>query len=81
MNHTGDPSNSDTHAHRTAATGPPRHQHRRLRAPDGAVRARSKGVAVMADGGTGTVTYDDTLVQADSVWRIARRKVIKPGTD
>jgi hypothetical protein len=49
--------------------------------PDGTVRARSKGLAVMADGGTGTVTYDDALVRTGAGWRIARRKVVKPRTD
>lgn len=44
----------------------------------GTVRVRSKGLAVMADGTAGTVTYDDALVRTDAGWRIARRKVVKP---
>jgi SnoaL-like domain len=49
--------------------------------PDGTVHARSKGLAVMPDGGADTVTYDDTLVRTAAGWRIARRKVVKPRTD
>ncbi|QXC62634.1 nuclear transport factor 2 family protein [Aquihabitans sp. G128] len=43
---------------------------------DGVVRVRSKGIAVMADGATGTVTYADVVVPTDHGWRIATRKVI-----
>ena len=49
--------------------------------PDGTVHARSKGLAVMAAGGAGTVTYDDALVRTGLGWRISRRKVVKPRTD
>lgn len=48
---------------------------------DGTVRARSKGLAVMAGGGAGTVGYDDALVRTAAGWRITRRKVVKPRTD
>jgi 3-phenylpropionate/cinnamic acid dioxygenase small subunit len=40
------------------------------------VRARSKAVAVMADGTSGTAVYEDTLRQGDHGWRIIRRKVV-----
>ncbi|GAA0300077.1 nuclear transport factor 2 family protein [Streptomyces turgidiscabies] len=42
---------------------------------DGRVRARSKGLAVMADGTCGSVTYDDTVVRTVGGWRISCRKV------
>ncbi|NEA63428.1 nuclear transport factor 2 family protein [Streptomyces sp. SID12488] len=41
----------------------------------GRVRARSKGLGVMADGTCGSVTYDDTVVRVDGGWRISYRKV------
>lgn len=44
--------------------------------PDGAVRALSKGFGVNADGSTGTVSYDDTVVRGARGWRISRRKVL-----
>ena len=40
------------------------------------VRARSKAVAVMADGTSGTAVYEDTLRRGDHGWRIIRRKVV-----
>jgi 3-phenylpropionate/cinnamic acid dioxygenase small subunit len=40
------------------------------------VRARSKGIGVMADGTCGSVTYEDTIVRGDQGWRIAHRKVL-----
>jgi SnoaL-like domain len=45
--------------------------------PSGAdvVHALSKGLGVMADGTTGSVTYEDTLVRADGGWRISHRVV------
>ena len=46
-------------------------------APDGTVRALSKGFGVMADGSVGSVTYDDTLNYSDKGWRITHR-VIRP---
>ncbi|AKU16448.1 nuclear transport factor 2 family protein [Luteipulveratus mongoliensis] len=42
---------------------------------DGTVRVRSKGIAVMADGTTGTADYDDVVVRTPDGWRIARRVV------
>jgi 3-phenylpropionate/cinnamic acid dioxygenase small subunit len=39
------------------------------------VRARSKGLGIMADGSCGSVTYLDTLVRFDKGWRICHRKV------
>jgi hypothetical protein len=43
---------------------------------DGVVRARSKGLAVMRNGSTATVVYDDVVVPTAAGWRIAHRKVI-----
>ena len=40
------------------------------------VRARSKALAVMADGTSGTAVYEDTLRREDHGWRISRRKVV-----
>lgn len=42
---------------------------------DDEVRALSKGFGVMADGTTGSVTYEDTLVRVDGGWRISHRVV------
>ncbi|GAA4203893.1 nuclear transport factor 2 family protein [Microbispora amethystogenes] len=42
---------------------------------DDHVRALSKGIGVMADGTTGSVTYDDTIVRGDQGWRISRRVI------
>lgn len=42
---------------------------------DGEVHALSKGLGVMADGTTGSVTYEDTLVRAGGGWRISHRVV------
>jgi 3-phenylpropionate/cinnamic acid dioxygenase small subunit len=39
------------------------------------VRARSKALAVMADGASGTAVYEDTLRQEEQRWRISHRKV------
>jgi hypothetical protein len=45
--------------------------------PDGeGVRVRSKALAVMADGTSGTAVYEDTLHRGDHGWRISRRKVV-----
>ncbi|MEU8173340.1 nuclear transport factor 2 family protein [Microbispora hainanensis] len=44
-------------------------------AADGGARAISKGIGVNADGTTGSVTYEDTLVRGDHGWRISRRVV------
>lgn len=45
--------------------------------PDGddSATARSKGLAVMPDGRTDTVVYDDVVVRTRAGWRIARRTV------
>lgn len=48
---------------------------------DGTVRARSKGLAVMADGTTGTVTYDDIVVRTPGGWRISHRTVTPARND
>ncbi|MFF4128612.1 nuclear transport factor 2 family protein [Microbispora rosea] len=44
-------------------------------AADGRARALSKGIGVDADGTTGSVTYEDTIVRGDHGWRISRRTV------
>lgn len=43
---------------------------------DGRVLARSKGIGIMADGSSGSVTYEDVVARGDGGWRIGRRKVI-----
>jgi hypothetical protein len=43
---------------------------------DRTATVRSKGLAVMSDGTTGTVTYDDVVVRTEAGWRISRRTVI-----
>jgi hypothetical protein len=43
---------------------------------DGRVRARSKGLGVMADGSCGSVTYEDVVVRVDAGWRISHRRVL-----
>jgi len=40
------------------------------------VRARSKGLAVMADGTSGTAVYEDVLRREARGWRISHRKVV-----
>lgn len=40
------------------------------------VRTRSKGLAVMADGTSGTAVYEDILRRDERGWRITRRKVV-----
>ncbi len=42
---------------------------------DGRVQARSKGIGVNADGTTGSVTYEDTVLRTPRGWRISHRKV------
>ena len=44
-------------------------------------RVRSKGLAVMADGTAGTVTYDDVVVRTEAGWRVSRRTVIPARAD
>jgi hypothetical protein len=48
---------------------------------DGTVGVRSKGLAVMADGATGTVIYEDMVVRTDEGWRISHRTVIPARID
>ena len=48
---------------------------------DGTATVRSKGLAVMATGATGTVVYDDVVVRTPAGWRISHRKVIPARTD
>jgi hypothetical protein len=44
---------------------------------DGRVRALSKGLAVMANGSCGSVTYEDIMIRVDTGgWRISRRRVL-----
>ncbi|MBT2225234.1 nuclear transport factor 2 family protein [Nonomuraea sp. NEAU-A123] len=43
---------------------------------DGQVRARSKGISIMAGGGAGSVIYDDVISYGDQGWRISHRKII-----
>ncbi|MFI9550762.1 nuclear transport factor 2 family protein [Nonomuraea endophytica] len=43
---------------------------------DGRVRARSKGIGVNADGTSGSVTYEDTILRLGQGWRISQRKVV-----
>jgi 3-phenylpropionate/cinnamic acid dioxygenase small subunit len=43
---------------------------------DGRVHARSKGIGINADGTSGSVTYEDTIVRGDQGWRISHRKVL-----
>jgi hypothetical protein len=47
--------------------------------PDGTVRVRSKGLAVMPDGAAGAARYDDRVVPTEAGWRIAHRKVVPAG--
>jgi hypothetical protein len=42
----------------------------------GAIRVRSKGIGIRADGSSGTVVYEDLVRRTDQGWRIARRSVI-----
>lgn len=41
-----------------------------------AARVRSKGLAVLAGGGIGSVVYDDELLRTEQGWRIAVRRVL-----
>lgn len=43
---------------------------------DERVRARSKGLGVMADGSCGSATYVDTVVRVGDGWRISHRRVL-----
>jgi SnoaL-like domain len=42
---------------------------------DGRVRALSKGIGIMADGTSGSVTYEDTVLRGEGGWRISHRKI------
>ncbi|MFI9413125.1 nuclear transport factor 2 family protein [Nocardia gamkensis] len=42
----------------------------------GMVVVRSKGIGISADGGCGSVTYEDVVVRASAGWRISYRKVV-----
>lgn len=44
-------------------------------AAEDTVRARSKGLGVIADGTCGSVTYDDVVRRTAEGWRIAHRTV------
>jgi 3-phenylpropionate/cinnamic acid dioxygenase small subunit len=44
---------------------------------DGVVIARSKGIGVMADGTTGSLTYIDEVERRHGRWRIRRRTVVR----
>lgn len=48
---------------------------------DSTATVRSKGLAVMADGTTGTVIYDDVVIRTSAGWRISQRTVIPGRTD
>ncbi len=39
------------------------------------VHARSKGIAVMADGSAGSATYDDVAIRTEDGWRISHRRI------
>jgi hypothetical protein len=44
---------------------------------DGVVHALSKGLGIMADGSTGSVTYEDTIERSAAGWRIGHR-IVRP---
>ncbi|MEV5748728.1 nuclear transport factor 2 family protein [Actinoallomurus sp. NPDC052308] len=43
---------------------------------DGHVHARSKGIGIYANGTSGSVTYEDTVVRVENGWRISHRTVL-----
>ncbi|TDP89920.1 nuclear transport factor 2 family protein [Labedaea rhizosphaerae] len=43
---------------------------------DGSARVRSKGIGVLADGTSGSVTYDDVVTRRPDGWKISHRKVL-----
>ena len=43
---------------------------------DGTVGVRSKGIGVNADGTASTVTYEDTVVDTETGWRIDHRRIV-----
>lgn len=46
---------------------------------DDTAHVRSKGLAVMTDGTTGSATYEDTVVRTEAGWRLQHR-VVTPRT-
>ncbi|MFJ2893395.1 nuclear transport factor 2 family protein [Streptomyces sp. NPDC087218] len=48
-------------------------------AGDGRVHARSKGIGIGADGGCGTVTFEDEIVRGERGWRVSRRRIVPHG--
>jgi 3-phenylpropionate/cinnamic acid dioxygenase small subunit len=44
-------------------------------AADGTVQARSKGIAINADGTCASMTYEDTVVRGQRGWQISQRKI------
>jgi 3-phenylpropionate/cinnamic acid dioxygenase small subunit len=44
---------------------------------DGTVHALSKGLGIMANGSSGSVTYDDTVQRTPAGWRITHR-IVRP---
>jgi 3-phenylpropionate/cinnamic acid dioxygenase small subunit len=44
-------------------------------AADGTVQARSKGIAINADGTCASITYEDTVVRGQRGWQISQRKI------
>ncbi|MFB6816523.1 nuclear transport factor 2 family protein [Streptomyces sp. NPDC056347] len=48
-------------------------------AGDGRVHARSKGIGIAADGGCGTVTFEDEIVRGERGWRVSRRRIVPHG--
>jgi 3-phenylpropionate/cinnamic acid dioxygenase small subunit len=43
---------------------------------DGEAIVRSKGIGILANGTSGTVTYEDVVRRTGAGWRIARRTVV-----
>jgi hypothetical protein len=35
----------------------------------------SKGIGIMSDGSSGSVTYEDTLIRGEHGWRITHRRI------
>lgn len=45
-------------------------------ANDSTVHARSKGIGVLGDGTTNSVTYEDTITRGADGWRISYRRIL-----
>jgi hypothetical protein len=43
---------------------------------DSTVHARSKGIGVLGDGTTGSVTYEDTITRGPDGWRLSYRRIL-----